>query len=155
MGEANSHRVNILRNESEFKALPGNPWTWCSSDGGESDSEKVDGEVLLSQLRRLQIEQDLDDMEVEAIFSLLDRGLVSEISLQCALYLLPVSQGSIQTIACGLLHRNSRVRNYTVRILKRFEKYPSTAPAFTALNTFYKSALTRQIQLMSVDAYST
>jgi hypothetical protein len=171
--EANRFRAALVRKSPEFMSLPNNPWAWCISgaksasgcavmgageagqgegawsEGDEWDSGEVSRELLggtlLAQVRRLQQDKDLDSLEVEAIFSMLNKGLKDEESLQALLTLLlpESSAGGLSVIAVGLLHSNKRVKKHAAVLLRRIETYPATAPAFRTLNKFFKGALDR------------
>ena len=147
--------------------MPSNPWAWAEDDGKPSPSSAdsavvskelshagssgdisyVDGDALLSQLTRLQVETEMDDTDVAAIFSILNQGLQTEASFQVLLFLLPESQHGLHPITSGLLHGNTTVRKYAVRLLQRMELFFSTRPAFANMNKFIKNAFDRQVDI--------
>lgn len=166
--DANRFRTSCVRKSPEFMALPSNPWAWCHSrlhtaseqkrsdertlahkgsdvdgwDNGDVGAELLGG-TLLAQVRRLQQDKEMDSLEVEAAFSILENGLKYEESLQALLtLLLPEStSGGLSVIAVGLLHPNKRVKKHAAALLRRIESYPSTAAPFRTLNKFFKGAL--------------
>jgi hypothetical protein len=121
-------------------------------EGAGNEMMTVSGELLASQIRRLQSEMNLDELEIEAIFSLLVRGLTTESSMQTLLTLLPHSEyggpGGLHVIAVGLLHSNSRIRTYAVKLLTRLSSYASTVSAYESMNQYYKCAMERNTSLL-------
>lgn len=160
--DANKYRIRVLKQSSEFLAMPSNPWEWAEDDsktvaaaaqvelartGSNSDLNYVDGDTLLSQLIRLQVETDMDDTDVAAIFSILNRGMQTEASFQVLLLLLPESLQGLHPITSGLLHGNPTVRKCAVRLLQRMEMFFSTRPAFANMNKYIKQAFERQVDI--------
>jgi hypothetical protein len=169
--EANKFRVRKLKQTTEFLAMPSNPWEWSDSLGGEDsqtppgsaagtvtpaelmrkgssgDISYVDGDTLLSQLTRLQVETEMDDTDVAAIFSILNRGMQTEASFQVLLFLLPDSLHGLHPITSGLLHGNPTVRKYAVRLLQRMELFFSSRPAFANMNKYIRNAFERQVDI--------
>ena len=170
--DANKYRMQQLKRTEEFKAMPSNPWAWCDNSEGEGndgtaklstsstykrqgssdESNHVDGDTLLSQLTRLQVETEMDDTDVAAIFSILSRGLSTESSFQALLLLLPESLDGLHPITSGLLHSNPSVRKHSVRLLQRMELYFSTRPAFANVNKFIKGAFDRQVEMQCLES---
>lgn len=159
--DANKYRVRLLKQSSEFLAMPSNPWVWSEDTPSivaavaqvelertctNSDLNYIDGDTLLSQLTRLQVETDMDDTDVAAIYSILNRGMQTEPSFQVLLSLLPESRHGLHPITSGLFHPSPSVRKHSVRLLQRMEMYFSTRPAFTNMNKFIKHAFERQVE---------
>ena len=153
--DANRFRALLVGRSPEFLALAIHPWAWYQHRQQHGDERTglgpmredtmVSGNVLLSQLRRLQRDRDLDSSETEVIFSQLEKGLHDEEALQALLTLiLPDSLGGLSVIAVGLLHPNKRVKRYAALLLRRLESFPSTAPAAQTLNKIFRGALNRQ-----------
>lgn len=143
--EANAYRVKKLKLTSEFLAIPPSPWLWVPSN----QLNGVDEQLLITQLRSLMIKNNLHPLEVQGIFSDLDRGLHTEEALQVLLVYLPECSGGITLVASGLLHSDIQVRRDAVRLLQRLESFVSTRPAFDAMNQFLKCALERQTVKMT------
>lgn len=78
----------------------------------------------------------LDDAQVERIYTDFVTLLHSEQELQEFLSHLPVLRGGLQTIAQGIFHPSIGVKYNTVILLKRLEKFPSTASSLHRLNAF-------------------
>lgn len=165
--DANKYRVRLVKQSSEFLAMPSNPWVWSEDTPSivaaaaqielertrsHSDLNYIDGDTLLSQLTRLQVETDMDDTDVAAIFSILNRGMQTEPSFQVLLSLLPESRHGLHPITSGLFHPSPSVRKHSVRLLQRMEMFFSTRPAFTNMNKFIKHAFERQVQLQEEQA---
>ena len=170
--EANKTRVRLLKETSEFKATPSSPWDWATKElsasstsaaadknqkvlarsGSVQDLVDADGEALLLDLIRLQVETEMDDSEVLSIFSSLDKCLSTESSFQVLLFLLPDSFHCLHVISSGLLHPNQAVRKHAVRLIQRMELFFSTRPAIANMNKFIKHALERQIKIPGVVA---
>jgi hypothetical protein len=153
--EANRARVRVLLSSSEFQSLPLSPWVWNEFEGNQLSTEleegsmSISGELLFSQIRRLQTESHLDEIEIEAIYSILVRGLTTESSLQALITLLPYSDfGGLHVLAAGLFHTNSRIRVYAVKLLTNFSRYPSTRSIYESLNQYYKHAIQRNLPLL-------
>lgn len=168
--DANKFRVRKLKQTTEFQAMPSNPWHWSEHNDAmksittessslaqkqqrlliqqaceSGDLSYVDGDTLLSQLTRLQVETEMDDTDVAAIFSILDRGMQTESSFQVLLFLLPESLNGLHPISSGLFHGTPTVRKFAVRILQRMELFFSTRPAFANMNKYIKMAYERQV----------
>lgn len=100
---------------------------------------------LKGYIQKLRQEICFDSMtEIEMYYQQLEKYLHSEVSLQAMLVLLPESQGGLTPFAAGLFHISPVVRYCTVLILDRIQTFPSTAPAFQALNKFVLFAYRRQ-----------
>ena len=128
-------------------------------DEGENSSESlprqnsIDSEgfddlqsiLIVSHVRRLQCEVNLSsNVEVEVIYSDLNKFLHDEASLQIFLICLQETRGGLYLIALGLLHANPSVRHNTFLILQRIQLYDSTRQAFESLNGFLHKAFLRQ-----------
>jgi hypothetical protein len=162
--EANRSRIRVLLSSSEYQSLPLSPWVWNEYEsnqsqlltdqneeagGGSNPFMTISGELLYSQIRRLQTESNLDEIEIEAIYSILVRGLTTESSLQALMTLLPSSDhGGLHILAVGLFHSNSRIRIYAVKLLTNFSKYPSTHSIYESMNQYYKHAIQRNLPLL-------
>lgn len=154
--EANRSRIRTLLSSSEYQALPLSPWVWneyewnqLSEDQNEEESLSISGDLLYSQIRRLQTESNLDEIEVEAIYSILVRGLTTESSLQALTTLLPYSDhGGLHVLAVGLFHSNPRIRVYALKLLTNFSRYPSTHSIYESMNQYYKHAIQRNLPLL-------
>lgn len=160
--DANRFRVDLIRKTPEFKSIPDSPWAWyfahsqdvtkgseCDEGGGDF-LPPTSGNLLFTQLRKLQYGKDLDTLEVEAIFSVLESSVTNEESMQALLtVLMDESLGGLNTIAVGLLHPNKSVKNSAATLLKRMQSFPSTEPAFKTLNKFFVGTLARQQDISS------
>lgn len=145
--EANRARIRAVLSTSEYQSLPASPWAWAENEMnmfpvGNVEEVTISGEVLCSQIRRLQTESNLDEIEIEAIYSILVRGIITESSLQALLTLLSLS-GGLNTLAIGLFHTNTRIRMYAVKLLTCLSKYPSTQSIYNSMNQYYKYAIQR------------
>lgn len=148
--EVNRYRIKSILSSLEFSLLPTSPWVWSEYETKQSDQEiNVTGELLFSQIRRLQTESNLDEMEIEAIYLLLVRGLNTESSLQALLSLLPLSSGGLQIIGVGLFHTNIRIRCYTIKLLQLLSNYKSTKGIADSINQYYKFAIQRNLALLN------
>lgn len=149
--EANRVRIRLLSSTSEYQSLPNSPWAWTENEMNlfpleNEEDGTISGELLTSQIRRLQTESNLDEIEIEAIYSILVRGVTTESSLQALLTLLSIS-GGLNTLAVGLFHTNPRIRMYAMKLLSSLEKYPSTRAIYYSMNQYYKYAIQRNQSL--------
>lgn len=137
----NCHRISILKQSPEYTRMPENLWLW-------TDPLPLDNLLVMSQLRKFQVESHLHSVETQAIFADLDTALQTEASLQALICYLPESAGGLAVLAAGLFHAEAVVRCHTVRLLQRIDAFESTKVALK-LNPFLSAALQRQEKKLS------
>jgi hypothetical protein len=86
--------------------------------------------------------------EVEDILKIVLSSMKTEASVQAMLVLIPDSYGGLHVIANGLYSPSPYIRSLTVNILIKVESYPSTKPAFDALNNMTIAAFNRVLSKM-------
>lgn len=93
----------------------------------------------------------LDDVQVERIYTDFVQLLHTEEELQEFLSYLPLLRGGLQSIAQGIFHSSISVKYNTVILLKRLEKFPSTASSLHLLNAFIMMSYQRMHNIVQPD----
>ena len=137
--DAESHNQEETPDEAPYNLLE-------SLESHDSElTPEVPSALIISHVRRLQCEESLSsNVEVEVIYSDLNKHLQDEATLQILLVCLHEARGGLYLIASGLLHVNPSVRHNSFLILQRIQFYDSTRQAFESLNAFFHKAFTRQ-----------
>ena len=140
--QANAYRASILKASSEFKECDPT-LIWQNLGKGN--------EILRNHIRRLQCESDIHYTEIEIIFSDLQDALVTEMSLQVLLTIMPESENGLHSIAVGMLSISQNVRNAAYNILQRVTSFPSTSYAFYRLNPMLKASFAASIDSLKMN----
>jgi hypothetical protein len=98
-------------------------------------------ETQVARWMVLATQRKLHSNECQLLFAWLAE--LNEQQLRAMLSLLPFTYGGLQPLATALFHANPPVLNHATTFFEHLEKSPWTSPYLEGLNTFFRTALTR------------